>query len=179
MLKAFDFKGKELWARDIQKDYGAFGLNWGYASSPLLHGGDLYVQVLHGMKTDDPSYILRIDGKTGKTVWRQERPTNAIATNRPTPTRRRRSCQYGKSTEIVITGGDVVTGHDPATGKELWRMDGLNPQNNGALPHHRVAARGRRHRHCPDARATHAGDQGRRPRRHHQHPPGVELRQRS
>ena len=40
VLKAFDFNGKELWARDIQKDYGEFGLNWGYASSPLLHGGD-------------------------------------------------------------------------------------------------------------------------------------------
>ena len=39
MLKAFDFDGKELWARDIQKDYGAFGLQWGYASSPLLHRG--------------------------------------------------------------------------------------------------------------------------------------------
>ena len=30
ILKAFDFDGKELWARDIQKDYGRFGLNWGY-----------------------------------------------------------------------------------------------------------------------------------------------------
>ena len=59
ILKAFDFKGKELWVRDIQKDYGAFGLNWGYASSPLLHQGSLYVQVLHGMKTDDPSYLLQ------------------------------------------------------------------------------------------------------------------------
>ena len=25
VLKAFDFNGKELWARDIQKDHGAFG----------------------------------------------------------------------------------------------------------------------------------------------------------
>ena len=31
MLKAFDFTGKELWMRDIQKDYGRFGLKWGYA----------------------------------------------------------------------------------------------------------------------------------------------------
>ena len=38
VLKGFDLKGKELWARDIQKDYGRFGLNWGYASSPLLPG---------------------------------------------------------------------------------------------------------------------------------------------
>ncbi len=37
ILKAFDFDGKELWARDIQKDYGRFGLNWGYGSSPLLY----------------------------------------------------------------------------------------------------------------------------------------------
>src|SRR4029453_17628381 len=29
ILKAFDFDGKELWNRDIQKDYGRFGLNWG------------------------------------------------------------------------------------------------------------------------------------------------------
>lgn len=55
IFKAFDFNGTELWSRDIQKDYGAFGLNWGYASSPLLWNGMLYVQVLHGMKTDDRS----------------------------------------------------------------------------------------------------------------------------
>ena len=77
MLKAFDFAGKELWARDIQKDYGRFGLNWGYASSPLLHGDALYVQVLHGMKTDDPSYVLKIDKLSGKTLWQVERPTDA------------------------------------------------------------------------------------------------------
>ena len=78
VLKAFDFSGNELWARDIQKDYGRFGLNWGYGSSPLLFENALYIQVLHGMKTHDPSYVLRIDTKTGKTVWRVERPTDAI-----------------------------------------------------------------------------------------------------
>ena len=77
ILKGFDFNGKELWARDIQEDYGRFGLNWGYGSSPLLHGDSLYVQVLHGMRTDDPSYLLRINKATGKTTWRAERPTNA------------------------------------------------------------------------------------------------------
>ena len=33
-------------------------------------------------------------------------------------------------TEIVVSGGDIVTAHDPATGKELWRSDGLNPTNH-------------------------------------------------
>ena len=73
VIKAFDFEGKEMWSRDVQKDYGKFGLNWGYGSSPLLYKGALYVEVLHGMKTNDPSYLLRIDGKTGKTLHRVER----------------------------------------------------------------------------------------------------------
>jgi len=136
ILKAFDFKGEELWLRDIQKDYGAFGLNWGYASSPLLHQGSLYVQVLHGMKTDDPSYILKIDGKSGKTIWRVERPTNAIRES-PDSYTTPALLRHGSQTEIVITGGDVVTGHDPETGKELWRANGLNPEN---IPSYRIIA---------------------------------------
>jgi outer membrane protein assembly factor BamB len=138
ILKAFDFKGSELWMRDIQKEYGRFGLNWGYASSPLLHQGSLYVQVLHGMKTDDPSYVMKIDGKTGKTVWKLDRPTAAQAES-PDAYTTPILVGSGKNVEIVITGGDIVTGHDPATGKELWRANGLNPSND---PYYRIVASG-------------------------------------
>lgn len=134
LLKGFDFSGKELWARDIQKDYGEFGLNWGYASSPLLFEDSLYVQVLHGMKTDDPSYLLRIDRRSGKTIWRVERPTKAERES-PDSYATPALLRQGKQTEIVISGGDCVTGHDPATGKELWRANGLNPDND---PFHRT-----------------------------------------
>ena len=136
ILKGFDFNGKELWARDIQKDYGEFGLNWGYASSPLLLDDSLYVQVLHGMKTDDPSYLLRIDKKTGKTLWKVDRSTAAIRES-PDSYTTPGLLRYGNNVEIVITGGDCVTGHDPATGKELWRANGLNPDNN---PSYRIVA---------------------------------------
>ncbi len=136
ILKAFDFDGKELWARDIQKDYGRFGHNWGYGSSPLLYGDSLFVEVLHGMRTHDPSYLLRIDKTTGKTVWRVERPTNARMES-PDAYTTPALLEYGGATEIVLTGGDVVTGHDPATGKELWRADGLNPGND---PNYRIVA---------------------------------------
>jgi outer membrane protein assembly factor BamB len=136
LLRAFDFKGNELWVRDIQKDYGRFGLNWGYANSPLLVDGDLIVAVLHGMKTDDPSYILRINGKTGETKWRVVRPTKAIRES-PDAYITPALVRYGTIDEIIITGGDAVTGHDPATGKELWRADGLNPQND---PFYRIVA---------------------------------------
>jgi outer membrane protein assembly factor BamB len=130
VLKAFDFDGAELWARDIQKDYGRFGQNWGYGSSPLLYAGALFVQVLHGMHTHDPSYVLRIDGATGKTVWRVERPTPA-RNESPDAYTTPAVLARGGSAEIVVSGADVVTGHDPATGVELWRAGGLNPDADG------------------------------------------------
>jgi outer membrane protein assembly factor BamB len=136
IVKGFDFAGHELWARDIQKDYGQFGLNWGYGSSPLLFEDALYIQVLHGMKTRDPSYLLRIDKKTGKTVWRVERPTEAVhesPDSYTTPV----VLRYGGKVEIVVSGGDCVTGHDAATGKEIWRGNGFNVQKD---PNYRVIA---------------------------------------
>jgi outer membrane protein assembly factor BamB len=136
ILKSFDFSGSEQWMRDIQKDYGKFGLNWGYANSPLLYEDSLYIQVTHGMKTRDPSYVLRIDKKTGKTVWRVERPTLAVRES-PDSYSTPQLLKYPDRFEIVVLGGDCVTGHDPETGKEVWRGNGLNPTNN---PNYRTIA---------------------------------------
>jgi outer membrane protein assembly factor BamB len=36
----------------------------------------------------------------------------------------------GGRKELIIAGGDVLTGHDPETGKELWRGGGFNPDNS-------------------------------------------------
>ena len=83
------------------------------------------------MKTNDPSYVLRISKANGRTIWRVERPTNARFES-PDSYTTPALLRYGNTTEIVITGGDVVTGHDPSNGKELWRADGLNPSNNGS-----------------------------------------------
>ena len=129
LLKAFDFSGTEKWSRDIPAEYGRLGLQWGYASSPLLLEDSLVVQVLHGMHTDDPSYVMRIDKATGKNMWRVVRQTRAEFESPDaytTPT----LVKTAAGTEIVITGADVVTGHDMATGREIWRIDGLNPRNS-------------------------------------------------
>ncbi|MBS1826244.1 MAG: PQQ-binding-like beta-propeller repeat protein [Acidobacteria bacterium] len=128
IVKAFDFTGKERWSRDIQADYGKFGLNWGYGSSPLLHQNSLYIVVLHGMKTDDPSYVLRLDKATGKTVAKVERPTKAqveAPDAYTTPT----IAEVNGKLELIVSGGDLITGHDMDTVKELWRADVLNPTN--------------------------------------------------
>ena len=131
ILKAFDFPGKELWGRNIQQEYGRFGLQWGYASSPLLHEDALYVQVLHGMHTDDPSYVLRIDKATGKTIWRVDRPTTGRFES-PDAYTTPALLRYGTATEIVITGGMSSPDTIWPPVQELWRADGLNPANDGS-----------------------------------------------
>ncbi|MCC6536905.1 MAG: PQQ-binding-like beta-propeller repeat protein [Bryobacterales bacterium] len=135
-VRAFDFAGNPLWHRDFWKDYGKFGLNHGYGSSPLLMTDGLVIQVLHGMHTDDPSYVAKLDLKTGKTLWKVERPTDA-QTESPDSYTTPVTIQHQGKTQIVVTGGDYVTGHDPATGKELWRGAGMNPRGN---PMNRIVA---------------------------------------
>ncbi|PYT32860.1 MAG: hypothetical protein DMG58_09245 [Acidobacteria bacterium] len=159
IVKGFDLAGNELWARDIQKDYGQFGLNWGYGSSPLLFEDALYIQVLHGMKTRDPSYLLRIDKKTGKTVWRVERATEAVhesPDSYTTPV----VLRYGGKVEIVVSGGDCVTGHDAA---RQWVQRAERSQLQG----HRLAGGERWRGLYPHPRPPLAGVSRRRPRGHH------------
>lgn len=131
IMKAFTFAGEEVWSRDLQAEYGPFGLKWGYSSSPLLFEDGLYVQVLHGTETDEPSYVLRVDKKSGETAWRVTRPTEAVQES-PDSYTTPGLLTRGGGAEIVIVGGDVATGHDPATGRELWRVGGLNPERSGS-----------------------------------------------
>jgi outer membrane protein assembly factor BamB len=135
-LVAFDHAGKQLWSRDIQKEYGEFAFNWTFSASPTLYGGKLYLQVLqrnvpvqgHG-RTDGPidSYLLALDPATGKTLWRQVRPTDAVmesheAYSTPIP------FDYQGRKTILLLGANYVTAHDPETGKEVWRSPSLNPR---------------------------------------------------
>jgi outer membrane protein assembly factor BamB len=130
VVTALTMDGKEVWKRNLQRDYGKFGLNWGYASSPTLYNGMLIIQVLHGYTTDAPSYLVAFNSLTGKEIWRRERPTDAPMES-PDAYTTPAILKHGGTTQIVISGGDYVTGHDPETGKEIWRAGGLNPQRQG------------------------------------------------
>jgi outer membrane protein assembly factor BamB len=65
-----------------------------------------------------------------------ERPTDAVRES-PDSYTTPALVERGAQREIVVTGGDYVTGHDPATGRELWRAGGLNP---GRDPFYRIVA---------------------------------------
>ena len=134
-LVCFDVDGGPRWKCNIQDDYGAFAFLWTFGSSPTLFGGKLYVQVLQrdvpvsgrGLKDrQNESYLLVIDPDTGKTLWRQIRPSEARQESReafstPIP------FSFRGNQQILIVGGDVLTGHDLQTGKELWRWGTWNP----------------------------------------------------
>jgi outer membrane protein assembly factor BamB len=136
-LVTFDLAGKELWRRNLQKDYGDFAFQWTFSASPTLFNGKLYLQVLqrdqpvHGKgKAGGESYLLCLDPANGKTLWRHVRPTEAVAESReafstPIP------YQHNGRWELLISGGDLVSGHDPATGKEFWRWGSWNPNRIG------------------------------------------------
>jgi outer membrane protein assembly factor BamB len=132
-LVTYDFAGKKLWGRSLQKDYGAFAYQWTYGASPTLYGGKLYVQVLqrnepvHGRGVADaPSYLLALEPKTGKELWKHVRPSEARQESREAYSTTI-PFEHNGRTELLITGGDCITGHDPKTGEELWRWGTWNP----------------------------------------------------
>jgi outer membrane protein assembly factor BamB len=135
-LAAFDLEGNQKWARNIQKEHGSFNIQWIYASSPLLYEGKLYVQVLQrdvppqrGAAPSGPpadSYLLAMDAVTGKELWKQVRPNDAVSESKESYGTPIPYTNAGHS-EILLIGGDCVTAHDPETGKELWRCGGWNP----------------------------------------------------
>jgi outer membrane protein assembly factor BamB len=147
MLVAYDFSGKEVWKRDLGKDYGNFGTQWTYSSSPVLDGGRLHIQVLqrnvafefHGLQKGDPdgkneSYILALEPKTGKEVWKVVRPSDAQAESLEGFSSPVFHTHNGKRI-MLISGGDTLTSHDAATGAEQWRMESYNPGKIGHWRH--------------------------------------------
>jgi outer membrane protein assembly factor BamB len=136
-LMAYDFAGKKLWARNVQADYGDFAFQWTFSASPLLNGGKLYMQVLQRNepvrgkgKAGAESFLLAMEPATGKTLWKQVRPSDAAAESleaftTPAP------FEHNGRKELLIVGGDCLTGHDPETGKELWRWGTWNPNKIG------------------------------------------------
>ena len=85
-------------------------IEWGYASSPIIHGGRVILQVdIH-----EGPYLAAWDLETGEQVWRTERD---VAPSWATPTVAR-----GPEAEELIVNGSTIHGYDPGTGEELWSL---------------------------------------------------------
>jgi len=116
-LYAYSVDGKLLWKKDLgHLDVGAYDIpsyEWGTASSPVIHDGKVIVQV----DTSKDDYLLALEAKTGRELWRTPReelpswgtPTVVTAAGR---------------TEIVTNSSNFVYGYDIESGRELWRLGG-------------------------------------------------------
>jgi len=124
-LAAVTNEGKVVWSRNIAKEYGRFRIMWTYASSPLLFEGKLFVPVIHRAS----SYLLAVDPETGKTIWKQGRPTKAKGESQESY-----STPVPYKGNVLVAGGDAVTLHDPASGREAWRFSYGNGKNWRLVP---------------------------------------------
>ena len=129
ILACYDFDGKEVWKFDVQDRYGKLKIQFGMTSTPLLHEGRLYMQLIHG--DGDPktreAVVLCLEAATGKEVWRQPRDSDA-----------RDECEHSyasptlysdaKQTYLLVHGADFITAHRLDTGAEIWRCGDLNPK---------------------------------------------------
>ena len=121
----YDFEGKELWKQALP----AIDHDWGYGSSPVLHG-DLCI-LYHGPGKN--SSLLAFNKKTGKAVWEvkdppmEKRPrTDGFRGNEAKGYVGSFASPIIAKDELIMPYPQLICAFDPKTGKELWRCDGVN-----------------------------------------------------
>ena len=110
---AYDFDGTLAWKADLG-DFKTIGM--GTSTSPVLYRHLVILQC--DENNGDASFIVALDKKTGKEIWRTKRD---VQVSWATPV----LVEAGGRTELVTSGFERIYAYDPATGKELWRTKGL------------------------------------------------------
>jgi outer membrane protein assembly factor BamB len=108
----FELDGGEVWTHRLEPRSTRFG--WGPAASPVLHGDRLY----YVCDNDEQSYLLALDKRTGKILWRTPREEKS---NWSTPF----VWQTPQRTEIVTPGTGANRSYD-LDGKLLWSLRGMS-----------------------------------------------------
>jgi outer membrane protein assembly factor BamB len=100
--------GKRIWSHDFVKEFSAPLTGRGYSGSPLLYNNTIIVT----MGGPDQA-VAAFDQATGKLAWKSGyfvwAPASPILID------------VDKQPQLVVFGGDIVTGMDPANGRELWK----------------------------------------------------------
>lgn len=118
-LYAYDMNGKFIWKADLGK-LGTVGMGTG--TSPILYDNLVIVQC--DEENGAASFIVGVDTKTGREVWKTPRK---IQVSWSTPL----LVRTAKRAELVTSGNEAVIAYDPGTGKELWRHKGVE---SNAIP---------------------------------------------
>ena len=113
-LAGLDATGKELWKKEL--GVGPTTNGFGTASSPESFAGKVYVM----QHNEEVARLLCFDAATGEPVWEAKRDKPGTSWASPLV------WKQANRTDVVCCGRGLVTGHDPATGKEVWRVGGLD-----------------------------------------------------
>ncbi len=118
-LYAYDFKGNLAWKAQLG-NLGTVGMGTG--TSPILFDNLVIVQC--DEENGAASFIVAVDKKTGKEVWKTPRK---VQVSWSTPLLVRTATRA----ELITSGTEALISYDPATGKELWRHKGVE---SNAIP---------------------------------------------
>lgn len=109
--------GEVLWRRsDLNCDHMQ-----GPASSPVIFE-DLLIVTLEGT---DKQFMAALDKGTGKTVWLYKRAYEPYKDTKPVYLKSYQTpviMDINGKPQLISNGAMMVTGHDPRTGAELWRV---------------------------------------------------------
>jgi len=122
-MYCFDFNGKLIWHKSFGRinagPYDQPEVEWGYASSPIIHENRVIVQcdIVGG-----EGFLASLDLETGKEIWRT--PREDVATwSSPN------FLNQFEQRQIVVNGYSQIGGYDFDTGEELWQLS-----NGGDAP---------------------------------------------
>lgn len=109
--------GKLVWKReDLKCNYVQ-----GAASSPIIYKNMI---ILH-YEGVDIQFVIALDKKTGKTVWKSIRPQE-LYVNQPAIARKAFITPIivnaGGRDLLISNGAEVCIAYDPLTGEEIWRI---------------------------------------------------------
>ncbi|MCY4074936.1 MAG: PQQ-binding-like beta-propeller repeat protein [Acidobacteria bacterium] len=99
----------------------------GNGGSPILHDGRLILSI----DGYDTAFLVAVDAATGEERWRNMRP-DPVSQAYSTPL----TIRVGDREQIVGVSAFRTTGHDPATGEEIWRVRYPNGFSNVPRPVH-------------------------------------------
>lgn len=113
-LVCLDLDGRLLWLRGLTHDYPNVSNSLGMASSPILAGATLVVQ----LQTDADSFAFGIDVHSGRNLWKIPRPKAACWT---TPSLLPRGPD--RPTLVGLQSNKGFHAIDPATGQTVWAYE--------------------------------------------------------
>jgi outer membrane protein assembly factor BamB len=111
-VAAVDASGRQVWTRNLAKEYGPFDINWGHGSSPVVHRGTLFLVCYH----ESAAYLLALDARTGRQLWKVERPRGVISYSTPIVV------PSAQGDELVVNSSAGIEAYDPSTGRALWHF---------------------------------------------------------